>query len=124
MPRTKFRPNYDQLMHRCNSIPMAYENLVNAIFHQAYEDLVVLIRKGCRKLKEAREEPRTFLRWELHDQAMRYMKEANYLKGWFREVMPAWRDINPDRVIEQAYKECKDDTEAVFGSSAITKGKI
>ncbi len=109
---------YEQLSHSCNSIDQAYDNLINAVFVQAYDDLVRTIRKACRLLAVAKNEKRTMLKWSIQDEASRYMRDANSLKKWFRDVMPCWRDIDPQRVIDQAYKECEHDTETVFRASA------
>ena len=113
---------YETLSHSCNSAGQGYDNLINAVFVQAYDDLTSAIRKACRFHAMAKAETRTMLKWKLQDEAARYMRDANALKKWFREVMPCWRDINPQLVIDRAYKECENDTEAVFATDPKSQG--
>ena len=91
--------------HECTTPDEGAQNLINAIFHQAHNDLVRMIRKAYRMAMQAKHEDRTFVRWNMEDDAARYMREVNSLKRWFREVLPMWRDINPQLIIDHAYEE-------------------
>lgn len=114
--------SYEQIIHQCKNIDGGYENVINAVFKQGYDDLVALIRKSYRFMLLSKLEKRTMLKWELHDEAMRAIRDTNALCDWFRVVMPMWRDIDPERIIKQAYKECEDDTEAVFAAVKSAQG--
>ena len=107
-------PSYDKIMHSCNTPGEGCQNLIASIFLQAYDDLVHTIRKGYRLALQAKREQRTMLRWKIEDEAAYYMKQANSLKGWFREVMPRWYDASPSKIIQRAYDEADADFSALM----------
>ena len=97
-----------------NSSYDCYENLVNAVFIQAYNDLVAAIRKAYRHKAKARSAPVSLIANDEHDKAKRAMKSAVYLADWMRDALPAWRDLDAQKIIDRAYKEAEGDAEALF----------
>ena len=89
--RERFKKDFT---HECTTPGEGAQNLINAVFHQAHNDLVRMIRKAYRMAMQAKHEDRTFVRWKMEDDAARY-----------REVLPMWRDINPQLIIDHAYQE-------------------
>lgn len=87
-----------------DGIQYGYDELINAVFEEAYDNLVsdyrrakafhrlALCEKGSKKRDAEKDE-------------MLCIQDALYLEGWFREVLPCWRDIAPDRIIRRAREE-------------------
>lgn len=100
--------------HKAGTRQEAYDNLVNSIFHQAYDDLVFMIRKSYRAIAAARSAQTPKLMLDARKEAQQYMHDAINLQKWFRQVMPMWRDVNVQRIIDKAYKDAEDDAEAIF----------
>ena len=98
-------PLKKDFMHDCSSPEEGCQNLINAVFHQAYYDLVRSLRNGYRMALQAEHEDRTMVRWKMEDAAAVHMNEANRLKKWFKDVLPIWREINPQIIITRAYVE-------------------
>lgn len=100
--RERFKKDFT---HECNTPEEGCQNLINAVFHESYNELVRTIRKAYRMALQAKRETKTFVRWKMEDEAALYMHKVSYLKNWFREVLPIWRDINPQVIINRAYEE-------------------
>ena len=100
--------------HECKDRQQGYDNLINAIFQQGYEDLVFLIRMSYKYLAKAHAAKTLVMYEDAKREANRYVSDVKYLENWFREIMPQWRNIEPQRIIDQAYKECENDAETVF----------
>ena len=84
----------------------AYDDLVNAIFTQAYEDLVYAIDQEARCRRKLQKGGLGIGHYkETIMDVKRYRHDMEELEKWFREVLPNWRDINPERIIKKAHKE-------------------
>ena len=112
---------YEDWSHAAKDINGAYENLVNAIFAQGYEDLVFCLRQMYRFLAMARDEKLgTAKRRDANNEARMFLRDAKSIEDWFRDVLPKWRDLDPVKIIDQAYRESENDAEAVFANPATT----
>jgi len=84
----------------------AYDNIVNAIFTQAYEDLVFALQQEARNRRKLQygHLPIGVYRNTIAI-VRRYRADAEQLEDWFRTVLPNWRDINPEIFIRKAHSE-------------------
>ena len=84
----------------------AYDDLVNAVFKQAYEDLVFALTEETRNRQRLQNGglPIGIYKDTLNRVRM-YRADVERLEDWFRNVLPNWRDINPDRIIKQAHAQ-------------------
>lgn len=84
----------------------AYDDLVNAVFSQAYEDLVYSIEQEARSRRKLQYGGLGIGAYrDTIQEVKRYRHDMEQLEKWFREVLPNWRDINPERIIKQAHQE-------------------
>ena len=86
-----------------------YDELIAAVFKNAYDELVALIRKAKREEEKKLTAPTTRMREENGRKYRNICSRIVYIEGWIMETMPQWLDISPGRFIRWAHKEAGDE---------------
>ena len=87
-----------------------YAELIAAVFKNAYDELVSLIRKAKREEERKITAPTIRMREENDAKYRRICSRIVYVEWWIRQTMPQWLDISPEKFIKWAHKEAGDDT--------------
>ena len=86
-----------------------YDELIATVFKNAYDELVVLIRKAKREEEKKITAPTTRMREENGRKYRNICSRIVYIEGWIRKTMPQWLDISPEQFIRWAHKEADDE---------------
>lgn len=91
-----------------DDLQACYDDLINAIFEATYDDLVgayIRERKVRERLRNADSESK---RHDAGFDLQGALCKIDFYANWLREVLPQWRDLDPDRIIVRA-KEVADE---------------
>ena len=79
-----------------------YDDLINAVFERAYDDLVEAYKKRKEAIVRLKQSV-TYKQREAAEFDIRCAeKKIEWYVDWLKHVLPRWRDIDPQRIIDRA----------------------
>lgn len=87
-----------------------YDELIAAVFKNAYDELVVLIRKAKREEEKKITAPTTRMREENSRRYRTACSRIIYNEKWIRDAAPNWINIDAEKIIKWAHEEAGDET--------------
>lgn len=84
------------------SLQVNYDDMINGVFEITYEDLVASYKKR-KEAQDRLEEADTYKKVENAKFDIRCAeRKIEFYSDWLRDVLPKWRNIDPEKIIKRA----------------------
>lgn len=85
-----------------DGVDEAYDDLINAVFEVTYEDLVNAYRKERSAAQALRYAYTSAKKNDAEYELRNAIQKVEYYSNWLREVLPQWRNLDAEKIIERA----------------------
>lgn len=85
-----------------DGVDEAYDDLINAVFEVTYEDLVNAYRKERSAAQALRYAYTPAKKNGAEYELRNAIQKIEYYSNWLREVLPQWRNLDAEKIIERA----------------------